>query len=63
MPVNNLSERALLRVQRLLETEEQMKREDEAALVMTEVSLDNLSRRPEHMHAHSTSLSLSASPY
>ena len=44
MPVNNLSERALLRVQRLLETEEQMKREDEAALVMTEVSLDNLSR-------------------
>lgn len=36
MPVNNLSERALLRVQRLLETEEQMKREDEAALVMTE---------------------------
>lgn len=63
MPVNNLSERALLRVQRLLETEEQMKREDEAALVMTEVRLDNLTRRPEHMHAHSAPLSLSASPY
>ncbi|THH12807.1 hypothetical protein EW146_g7344 [Bondarzewia mesenterica] len=36
--MNKLSERARLRVKRLLETEEEMRREDEVALVMTEVS-------------------------